>query len=1714
MAVEVARGEINIGLNDRDALNGLNRLRAEYAAKMAEIDRMEADVTLGADTSELDTKLKKAKDNVRILKGERATVKIDADKKELDKEIAEAEALVKRLDGKKARIEIETRGMETALAQEEALRKLEAKRAAEENRFARQRLQMAQQDARSRASLERQRMREMANAERSAYRENEQRRMSAVNVAKEAREVIRLQQEYAKLTDKLENLHRKQGRTFGKEARAKLELDTSGVVAHMEEIKARLNVMGKHPPVEIKVDTDQGFFKRQMFGLRKMAESALTHLGGVGTTKINIGPLSMSLRTLGLVLATLGPLVTDLGGALVGLVGVLGTGLAGAGAVAGGVMAGLALNFGGVFAAVKPVVTQFQTARKATQAYNMAVLKYGKDSKQAKTAQEQMNSVLKQVDPNVRRAAIGAAHLGDEWRRLTHQTASRDIGKVLGEGVKTLDALMPTLAKNTNRTFDILGHRIGGMLRDLRTPGAIKIFDSLGKSANNFLDPALKGIEHLGAAFGHIAESAARIFAGPAGRGFNRWAADIDKATQPGAKLDAEIRKIGRNASELIHFFGALGRLMVDVFNGGSRSGERMVVSMTDALNRWDQFLSSAQGKQSMADFFSRAEKGARALWGALAPLIAAFVQWSNLLSPFTAGILKGVGFVSQLVLGFSKLIGLGGPLAVLGTTLGGIFAVSKLAAFVGMLSRVVQLTREAAAAGSVIGGAKTFFGGLGGALRGGGGLQAGGAAAGAEIQAAMVEGGAAAAAEIRAAMAAGGAVSGAEGAAGMVARDSGLLVPAGALAGEETAAVGASGAMAGLSVATLGVGAALAAATGAILYFHGKATQLNGTIKSLLANDDAMNRSIGDTTTALNDVSPAALQAAQSHLTLREAQKQYNALVKQGKQHTDEGRQALINLRQAEYDDVNAKKRLADSAGGVTKGMREQIDVAKQGVDARKKELEQAQKRIDQDKKLGNALAPSLKAKDEKALRDATVNYTAALELQTQAQARARVADLARQRALALLPPLSDKAAAALQRLARTQGGSGRIAQSIATNFKNPAQVATTAASALQAGVPRAAVLNVVANTSNARKALQELNALRLDPKDVQARVNEGEALTKLARINGIKLSPKTQRLLAAGDADVIARIRKIVAQRTPPKNTHLTATDSASRLIAAVIGVAAGVPPRKNTLLSATNQATGIISTVLQALSAIPAVKTMTLIVKKIGAGLSGKAMGGEVTPEEKAAQRVMQRAESAGTRKTNGGVYHRPTLLVGEESRTEYVIATNPSYRAANEAYLAQAAAELGYAVTPAKKGKGKKKKKEVPGHHDKNAPNYQSHDQLPLMDTNSIRSDYIESYYSGTVGDFNKWTNKANTDARTLKQANNRYRDTPKDKKHDKQRRNMLRQIARAEAHWRTAERRRRSLADDATLATKDYKEYGTDRNTVDQMTSDMNRLARTYNDNGDPHVLDQWRTAKSKREGALTDIAKLLTRIKGRRAAKKFLSDINKQLSSVNDDLNASQLEDDPTGPDAAAPPTLDSFIESLGRTGELSGDLKAEALAKTTPDTSDDEAARSTLESFYRSVLGAAQASGQPDSVVTDAANALAGYLKPADSGTTDTSNDPDLQAQLAQAQNQAAVANAQNAINASALSVFGGPGDMGTAVFSNAYSAARYEGPSMQAGGGSQQTVSDFGSANPGASGPTIIIQTLHPGDSQTLDAIGQAATAGMGLQGAVSSPRLVSGL
>lgn len=1584
---EVAKGDINISLNDGDALAGLDRVEAEFRAKMAAISRMEAKAKIDADAARFDEAIDRVKARIVSLKAERAEVVVQANKDDLDRKITAAELSITRLNARKAEVKIEVQGEAKAIAAEAAIAKAEADRQKAYDGYARKREQV--QNAEARASKD---------AEKAAYLESTAATRAELAAAKQEARIASLRREYSNLTDKIEEAASKPA-PFGKEAKIKVGLDEAFLRTRLEAVKAELNTLGGHPPVDIKIDTDEGLLQRSKLKLLGFFNDLQSKAANIGNIRINAGPISGTVRTLGAAVAALSPIITSLGGGVVSLIGVLGTGLAGAASVAGGVITGLGLNFAGVFGALKPAIADFTAAEAATKAYATAVQKYGADSKQAKTAQEQMNSTLKSVSPQARDAAIGLHLMSTEWAHLTESTAKHDFGKVLSSGVKTVSNLMPFLAHNTNDTMNIVSSRIDDVLSKLRSPAGIKIFDSLGASANKFLGPALSGLEHLGAAFIHIGDAGARIFAGPAGEGFNKWASDIDKATQPGAKLDAEITRIGGHAKDLLHFFDSLGKLIGTVLNGSADSGDKLVQSMTKATESWNRFLNTTKGQTDMSQFFDRSVNDVEALAKALNPLLAAFVQWSNLLAPFTTGLLQGISFVSRLIDGITKLIGLGGPLGTLGATFGALFAVNKIGSFVGMLIKAVSLVKELGAIGSLkaLGtGAFSIGGGLAGGARDAGATIAAsmteaGSAVAAEIRSAMLSGGAEAGAEVGAGETAGGTAGAAEGAAGAAA-GGGLLgrgtdfvkgiFGAGGAAGaaegmtEATAATdGLTGAVGGLGLAlspeTLGISALVGGATLLAVHFlktKSAASELESQVHTGATANAHLKDSWGSLTSAIIE-SGSALHTSNSNL------KELKHNLDTTQKGTAEHERAELSYNEALR--TNIKLRAEAQTQGKTAETATQSDITglKTVVSAMGKQIAAKKEAIALDKTTGGF------RQNELSKQLAEIEHNRAYQSGQLTEALNRQAAVASTLARSYkgLPELTKQAEQSIGALAR-QGGKP-ISVKIATKFTSSQDVnsvAKSASAALGAGSSQKIVMKVVADASNAEQALKSLNTLKLLSKNIPITAFDGPRVVALLRtIDGIKLSPKEVAVLDKGGAAAEAMLRRILGIKIPNKDVKLNGHDGVSGPAKNALASILKIPAVHNSAVKAVVSGLSSVEALGSAINglasrslteAVNITKTTTEAVKKIAL----KAEGGPHTPYEK----------------TSGGKYNEPTLLVGEENRTEYVIATNPAYRGNNVEYLREAAHELGYKVDEAAKGKSKKapaKKSaakkpagnSAPGTgatatqiKDLNVPDPYSAAAVPMDQVNEVVTK-IDSALKSEQGKLVSLKNQRDTATKAVRRAKEaehgkKGKSLVSAKNSTKHAEETLKEyerginvVSRSGGSYRHVNYKSiPQLEADQSVAHADQarleaanKEIEHLNNVISTDQTNLTNIATRYNKSGDPKDKENWNPILGDRRAAITKLQGILSNAKRTASviASKYpsaafttlIDSIAKEEAATETaSIETTQLEETGTegiggAPEVEGPPSAEKFVEQLGLKETMAGLNEAYAIAQT-----------------------------------------------------------------------------------------------------------------------------------------------------------------------------------
>jgi hypothetical protein len=228
---------------------------------------------------------------------------------------------------------------------------------------------------------------------------------------------------------------------------------------------------------------------------------------------------------------------------------------------------------------------------------------------------------------------------------------------------------------------------------------------------------------------------------------------------------------------------------------------------------------------------------------------------------------------------------------------------------------------------------------------------------------------------------------------------------------------------------------------------------------------------------------------------------------------------------------------------------------------------------------------------------------------------------------------------------------------------------------------------VRILANADNANQAIRHLtsNLKRLALGRYEARL---KAIDEMKGVSAAK--KKELRELAGGNY-----------------TAHIKAVDDASSKAKAAEAAAkkAGQQHPKILITANAQQALHEIHAVESALNALQSTKTVNVnVITHKSGGYSGGTADTFYSTFASGGlnDRELQRANEKAIRKQSGPSQriNKPTMLVGEQApqHHEYVIATNPAYRGANERYLDQAAGDLGYEVIPAyKKGKGKTTKK---------------------------------------------------------------------------------------------------------------------------------------------------------------------------------------------------------------------------------------------------------------------------------------------------------------------------------------------------------------------------------------------------------------------------------
>lgn len=1635
MAV-IARGEINVSLNDAAARRELRSLEQNVKNTMRSIDRSGAEAKVTLDHDDYDRAYKKVKAQIQDLKKERATAVVRMDVDGVTKAQAEIRLLeaqlrqfaIRRYETQ-VRVDVDRNSKRAVDALTETIRKLTAGKW-----YTNIGVDVDESDLRrveaevlgSIKSLERRKakliiegdatgvagviaeiktldavLKETQGRIRDFERE---RQLTRIEIKPELND-RELRMMRAQLRSEIASLEREhiQLRIDGDvEGVQRIQERINTLVASMEDIQRR-RFQIRNPFRGWREDADRS---RNSFQRLGGTVERISHLiregrgwwndfgGSILGAGIRLGPLTLRLRAAVAVMTYLAPLIISLVGAFGALASVIYTGLLGTlgPAVAG--LGALGVGLGGIALVMTPLIQDFGKAQKASEAYDKAVRENGRNSDQAADKLEKLRRVMGNISPEAARSFRQIDKLGGTWRRLT--AAARPVFfETVADAVRTVRQLMPQFAQESVRTFQVASDAFRGWLRGLRGTEARGIFRSLFRGAQESIPNLIGALGNLGTFLGRVARAAMPLWE-EFTRTLERWTGGwADAAKDTGGVRDF-LRGLADDTRALGRFLGAAARALHNLFMGGRGAGRSFLDTMTATLNRWADFLATAEGQNKVAEFFRESVDMAQTFFSIVGNLTKIFFNVAEAMAPVAR-------ILSQII---NLITGLPGISTSLVTVLGLVLAARMLTQ---IYSRIVQI-------GAAIAAFKAG-GGLAGALAAGG--TARGQLLGRLPAATTVAG------EVGAGAAAGRAASGA-GRGGRVAAQ-GIEAAGGAAAGAATRASALSRALTGLRVGfsalTGPVGLTVAGVAAVAASLTTLTNQGGSTIDRVNRLKDTFNQSqqamkiAGD---AQRNLSQAGFQYRGANLEVQRAERDVNRLRRQGKTGTDEYRYAVLQLEQAYNNQRTAETTLNRTIRAGTEAAHSRVaswrQIKQEAIAQGKstQELERIERNLQQ--AINAEIAVNINAaRSRKGLAAVT------------GEAGIKMGFLVKQ----------------FQKLPRGDA----IRKFFIQADTRQAEAGIRNIQRLQrAGVSDRQIIRIFASTDDAELALAKVRALAQNIDKLRPNVDVGAKDNASGRIRGVRgLAQGLVRafvLTIAGKGD------------GPTKNKIGTVRALAQSIVRTFMAT-----------LQARDPGRSVVMGFLGLLAGIPRVITTILSTRRTGGGGRGGGGRGAVGGE---------RPETAV--KTSGRVVSRNTFLTGEERTPEIVISTNPSYRRRNRGLLRYAARALGMPQVG-------QEIQDVLSNYSMPVGPFTAEDEIPAFKEGGVtKKDRARFKKRKRVQQ--RRTRKKSAQIRGL---NRRWQP---EVRNEQQRVEKIENNIRDRVQKRDQDDTQFSIdLDNNPIVTQD--EEGND---ILNETARQERVSKIQNLMAQTQaIITRYNDLKNALNRAVEKINDVIERFKRRResiSTKRYGSKGAKALRKQIDEKVA-----DLTGDRKSAYERLHEIGDEKDR-----GEQRGERLQYNQYDAEVRQTRAITARSQDTAAGGTSGADDSNNQAIADQANARATAFQ-----------------RLAE-------------ISEGALRAFGGASDLGIGIGARARASALASDSSERMGSlataAASAATAAVGAANQpaaqtptpavaaGGGGPQIVINTLHPGDPATLDAIGRAATGGMALQGYVPSPREATGL
>lgn len=307
--------------------------------------------------------------------------------------------------------------------------------------------------------------------------------------------------------------------------------------------------------------------------------------------------------------------------------------LGGAGALGLGALGTMAVGGGSDLAVMKSTIADTQTLYQQYNALNQAVAVYGKNSTQAKDAQNQLNYSLQQLGPAAGaefKLALAVANLNKVWDQVTAKARSSAVS-ILDQVVQLGHDYVGKVAQAAYENLTVINQDIKPLFAWLEGPTGMGIWNDLEKRFKENLPTAVH-------AFTQAVELLLRVVDGAAPY-VGHFVDSIDKLLtkwnqMSNSRLDSIIARLVNDFEIWLHFLEAVGRDVWDLFKAGANEGNDLLQLFTKWLDEFNKWETSVKGQEWLHNFFKQRAAELVAILQILPPIITSFGRFYMALQP------------------------------------------------------------------------------------------------------------------------------------------------------------------------------------------------------------------------------------------------------------------------------------------------------------------------------------------------------------------------------------------------------------------------------------------------------------------------------------------------------------------------------------------------------------------------------------------------------------------------------------------------------------------------------------------------------------------------------------------------------------------------------------------------------------------------------------------------------------------------------------------------------------------------------------------------------------------------------------------------------------------------------------------------------------------------------------------------------------------------